>query len=282
MLRVSKILNADVVYPKGNFLNFWERVLFTIWTIKFYLTSNYDIYHSNSFSTSMFLPLVKLRGRKAIMTLHGEGKDLIGGGMLNTLKISKLLAWLVLNIWPFDLKFSAAKYKDFATVGNGVDVGEFDKVKEIKHKEFRIFWIGRRYDQIKGVKYLEEAVKGLDVDLDIGENIYGEEKIKRFKAADLFVLPSLSEGLPLVLLEAMAAKLPIITTDVGDCRKIVEAARCGIVVKSAKNLRPAIIKMMRSENIKKMGERGYEYVRKNYTWDKVANIYHSYYRRFNS
>src|SRR3990167_8106050 len=77
--QVAKILKADIFYPKNNVFNFWNRVLFTLWTIKFYLTSDYDIYHSHTFSTDLFLPIVKLRGRKAVITLHGIGKNLIGG-----------------------------------------------------------------------------------------------------------------------------------------------------------------------------------------------------------
>ncbi len=287
VLQVSKILKADIIAPnlinpKFNFFNFWHRIWFSLWTIKFFLTSNYDLYHSHTFSTSVFLPLVKLRGKKAVITLHGLGKNMITGGILNKLGIPKFLMWLILDVWSYDLRFSAGKYKNFITVGNGVNANEYDRVNKIKHNKFRIFWIGRKYDPIKGVKYLEEAVKGLDVDLDIAENIYGAEKIKRFKSADLFVLPSLSEGFPIVLLEAMAAKLPIIATDVGDCKKLIEKAHCGIIIKSVDDLRPAILKMMESKDLVKMGERGYEYVKKNYTWDKVAAVYHSAYCRFNT
>lgn len=49
---------------------------------------------------------------------------------------------------------------------------------------------------------------------------------------DIFVLPSLYEGLPLVLLEAMAASLPIVTTDVGGVRHAVRDGVNGIVVKT--------------------------------------------------
>lgn len=282
VLQVSKILNADIIYPKNiNFFNFWNRVGFTLWTIKFYLTSDYDLYHSHSFSSSVFLPLAKLRGKKVAITIHGTGNGLIGANILNFLGVSKFLMFLVLYVWPCDYKFSAADLKGFITVGNGVNILEFDAVKAKKDpKKFKIFWIGRKYDPVKGVKYLEQAVKEIDnskIILDIAENIYGEEKIKRFMQADLFVLPSLSEGLPLTLLEAMAAKLPVIATDVGDCRQLVEKANAGIIIEpgNVTALKTAIIEMMKSTA--NFGQNGYNFVKKNYSWEKVSQIYQKTY-----
>ena len=49
-------------------------------------------------------------------------------------------------------------------------------------------------------------------------------------AADLFVLPSLSEGLPLALLEAMFAARPIVATDVGEVRSTLDDGRAGVIV----------------------------------------------------
>jgi glycosyltransferase involved in cell wall biosynthesis len=49
-------------------------------------------------------------------------------------------------------------------------------------------------------------------------------------AADLFVLPSLSEGLPLALLEAMFAGCPIVATDVGQVRVALANGTAGVLV----------------------------------------------------
>ncbi len=49
-------------------------------------------------------------------------------------------------------------------------------------------------------------------------------------AADLFVMPSLSEGLPLAILEAMAAKVPIVATAVGGVPELIQPGRTGWLV----------------------------------------------------
>ncbi len=49
-------------------------------------------------------------------------------------------------------------------------------------------------------------------------------------AADLFALPSLSEGLPLSLLEAMFAARPIVASDVGDVRIVLDGGETGLLV----------------------------------------------------
>jgi glycosyltransferase involved in cell wall biosynthesis len=59
------------------------------------------------------------------------------------------------------------------------------------------------------------------------------EDVPRFLAAlDLFVLPSLTEGTSIALLEAMAARLPVIATDVGGNRPVLDDGRAGVLVPS--------------------------------------------------
>jgi glycosyltransferase involved in cell wall biosynthesis len=54
-----------------------------------------------------------------------------------------------------------------------------------------------------------------------------------FSAADAFIMSSLSEGLPVSLLQAFSLGIPAIVTDVGGMAEVVRLARAGIIVPSA-------------------------------------------------
>ncbi len=56
-----------------------------------------------------------------------------------------------------------------------------------------------------------------------------EALIEIYKATDIFVLPSMLEGLALVSVEAMAARLPVVTTDAPGCRDVVEHGVTGLI-----------------------------------------------------
>jgi len=51
------------------------------------------------------------------------------------------------------------------------------------------------------------------------------------RRADIFTLPSLDEGMPISLLEAVAAKVPVVVTAVGDIPKLIADGSCGLIVK---------------------------------------------------
>jgi len=57
-----------------------------------------------------------------------------------------------------------------------------------------------------------------------------DDVVELLAAADLFVLSSLSEGVSIALLEAMAMRLPVVVTDVGGNRDVVEDGVSGLIV----------------------------------------------------
>jgi glycosyltransferase involved in cell wall biosynthesis len=67
---------------------------------------------------------------------------------------------------------------------------------------------------------LEASVRFLGLRSDVG---------RLLAAADLFLLTSVSEGIPLTLIEAMAAGLPVVATDVGGVAEVVENGRTGLL-----------------------------------------------------
>lgn len=89
---------------------------------------------------------------------------------------------------------------------------------------------------------------------------------------DLFILPSLWEGLPYVLLEAMAAGLPIVTTDVDGVREMITDGREGIVVPSrnAHALAAAVIDLMgNSARRADLGVKGAQVVKERFSLDAM-------------
>jgi glycosyltransferase involved in cell wall biosynthesis len=65
----------------------------------------------------------------------------------------------------------------------------------------------------------------------LGAKVYGAEKLKVFEKADIFVLPSYSEGFSTAMLEAMAAGLPVIVTAVGAAPEVIKDGVNGYVIK---------------------------------------------------
>lgn len=93
---------------------------------------------------------------------------------------------------------------------------------------------------------------------------------------DAFVLPSFKEGLPMALLEAMAAKVPVIATKVGAVPKLIEDGVSGILIppKDPQAIADAAIEVLSDEQGSlKMARKGFERVRDHYSSATMAQKY---------
>ena len=105
-------------------------------------------------------------------------------------------------------------------------------------EDLRLVIIGEGGDR----KLLERKIAGLKLQSHVllpGYQKYAKKYLKYF---DAFVISSLTEGLPISLLEAMQARVPIISTRVGGIPEVLENGEAGLLVDSGKisELRDAI------------------------------------------
>ena len=195
-------------------------------------------------------------------------------------------------------------------VYNCIDIGKFDDVMLRSAQEVReefglnsectvIMTVGR-FDLPKGYEYLIRAIPGVIRECQMVKFILiGDGALKHnmemlshklnvsdctiftgfrddvpelLKICDIFVLPSLGEGLPLSALEAMVCSKPVIATDVMGNNEVVKDDETGILVPSQNPgaLTNAILTLVKDKELAKcMGRRGRERVIKLFSLEKM-------------
>ena len=189
---------------------------------------------------------------------------------------------------------------------NGVDLdyiermkkatSSFDKEIELSSKNSFLF-VGR-LEKNKGIDYLLKAFNAISDDFDVELLIVGDgTQRKRLESSnkdrrvrflgivsdevlfqlydrvDIFVFPTLYEGLPSVILEAMACNLPVISTDTGGVPAAVDEKNGFLIPPgNVEALKSAMIKFLRlpEEKREEMGRNSYELVESKFTWPKIA------------
>jgi len=102
--------------------------------------------------------------------------------------------------------------------------------------------------------------------------LFGDAKISMLRSASAFVLASISEGMPMTVLEAWGYRLPVIMTP--ECN-IPEGFEVGAAVRVDPNLESlktglGLLFGMTDANRQAMGEAGRQLVQKRFTWDLAA------------
>jgi glycosyltransferase involved in cell wall biosynthesis len=100
--------------------------------------------------------------------------------------------------------------------------------------------------------------------------------------ADAYVMSSAWEGMPMVLLEAGAAGLPIVATGVGGNQEVVQEGVNGFLVPPSDDqaLAAAMLRLMALPEAERraMGARGHDHVRQHYALGRVVDRYEAVYR----
>ena len=174
------------------------------------------------------------------------------------------------SVGSFLKDYFKVDFSKIEVIGNGIDLNLFSSFRKAETGKRLVLGTIARLDKIKGHIYLLKALKemkdngrdlpdlilvgdgpermnlesyikenGLDNVVLVGEAV---EVGKYLKKMDVFVLPSLSEGLGIAVIEAIAAGKPVIAGNVGGIKELVRDGETGILVTPGdeKALRAAI------------------------------------------
>jgi glycosyltransferase involved in cell wall biosynthesis len=201
------------------------------------------------------------------------------------------------------IRFTGIDRNKIVEIPNGIDINYISQMKSRKEKPFKlrarnVFLCVARLMENKGIDILIKAFNEIysyhDVELLIVGEGYKKKELKElvqtdrirftgripdedlfflYSQANLFVFPTLYEGMPTVILEAMACGLPVIATDIGAISTMVIGEN-GFIIPPGdiKALKHAMIRFLKlpEEKRREMGRNSYELVRSKFTWPKIA------------
>lgn len=252
----------------------------------YFITQRPSVVHANVGSMLHIMLAAKLaRIPKKLYTVHNEAKLLFGNS-----KFKKMIyksAFLNFGFVPIAIcdtvkktlinEFSL-KSEYIPCVKNGVDINKF-RFERMAHHKVRIISVGSLY-QIKNHQAIIDAFAELYSEnkelrlLILGEGVqreFLEGKIDKYnlkevvslpgikkdvasylQASDIYVSASLTEGLPLSILEAMSCGLPVVATNAGGTVDIVKNNVNGIIVSrsDSKELKNALEKLLNNDDLR--------------------------------
>jgi glycosyltransferase involved in cell wall biosynthesis len=195
-----------------------------------------------------------------------------------------------------------------AYIPHGVEPRFFISREYHSSESLRLLYAGTWLDQ-RGIFYIRDALRnvapqipgltmtfaGCGVPPEEIQRFFGTELAGRivvcsvvaaermqelYAEHDIFLFPSLMEGLPLVLLEAMASGMPVITTETCGMTDVVEDRFNGLLVPpaNASAIEEGILRLAGSVELRqKLGEAARETM-KRYTWERAAKQLEALYR----
>ncbi|MDP3066532.1 MAG: glycosyltransferase family 4 protein, partial [Methanobacteriaceae archaeon] len=266
------------------------RGIFFLFSAFLKLSSMVRRYHIDLIHAHFILPpglisvlVGKLHDKKTAVTIHGS--DIY---IQSKKPFLKQLTRYVLKNTDYVLVVNEAIRKEVLKMGissekvyltpNAVDVEKFNPQNQlppdvaVNGNKPTLLFVGNLVNQ-KGVKYLLKAKKQLEVDselLIVGDGPLKGELEQEAKgipgviflgarrdveliipSADLMVLPSVSEGFPITILESLSSGVPVVATNVGGVAEIVKK-EVGLVVEPAdpKALAEAIDNLLKNDKLR--------------------------------
>ena len=275
-----------------------------------------DVIHTNIgslFHVMVMSKILNIKGR--LYTVHNEAKLLYGESKLRK-KVYKL-AFSFFGFEPVAICNSikesfveafGSNYENMYTINNGVDIERFkpsDLSIDSQQIQFintgTMYWIKNQKEIIEAFSVIAKKYSNVKLTI-LGdgqernnlENLVKEKEILNkvympgicknvedyLKSADVYISSSLTEGLPLSMLEAMACGLPIITSNVGGCVDIVKTDLNGIVYRkqNTKELINAMDRIIKNTSYRKSLAKNSRSMAESWSEKKCAEKYLNLYK----
>jgi len=277
-------------------------------------TDQVDLIHTHGYKADLYGYLAARREAKPIVaTCHNWVGGTAALGIYNRLDRMALRKFngvaAVSNAVAGQLRDARIADNKIHTIANGIDIDKycgaepawFGSSPAAKGKTIGIV---ARLDLQKGFEYLLQAIAGLtNSHPDLRLVIVGEgpdqgaiqsmadrlnltprivfagqraDMANVYAGFDIFVLPSLNEGLPMTVLEAMAASRPVIASNVGAIHTVVRDGETGLLVdpKDVVGLRAALDRLLSDPELSsRLAIQGNAWVRRHFTSDAMAENY---------
>ncbi|MBU1929306.1 MAG: glycosyltransferase family 4 protein [Candidatus Omnitrophota bacterium] len=286
------------------------KILSSLFRLQPYIEDNHiDIIHSHTRVTQVLGCLVKKYSHIAhVTTCHGFFKNRLSRRIFPCWG-DKVIA-ISEQVEEHLIRDFGLKKEQIRLVNNGIDVDKF-KIQSLKIKEDArkrlglkkgpVAGIVARLSNVKGHIYLIRAIRQAKLKFPEAQLlIVGEGKIKNdllrltreldltdsviflanvtdtrevLSAMDVFVLPSLKEGLGLGLMEAMACGLAVIGTDVGGIKSLIRDRENGILVKPAdENSLAQAISELFSDPLKResLGAKASDFIKNKFSLERMV------------
>ncbi len=278
----------------------FEAVWHTLLSVLHIAFHRPDVVHIHNIGPGMFAPLLRLMGLRVVLTYHSPNyeHDKWNGPARWLLrqceKISLHCSNRIIFVNKYQMEKCGALDKS-VFIPNGIDpvtrstATSFLEKHGIRQGNY-LLAVGRLTPE-KGLEYLVEAANRLpqvqqlviagasDHDsayreqlekLDTGKKVVftgftsGEDLRQLYSHARCFVLPSVNEGFPMVMLEAMAYGLPILCSDIPGTRQVELPEEDYFTVRDVDSLCAAITRLLDSPNEPQ------HYDLEKYDWKSIA------------
>lgn len=279
----------------------FEAVWHTLLSVLHIMLHRPDVVHIHNIGPGMFAPIIRLMRLPVVLTYHSPNYEHAKWNaparwlLRQCEKISLRFSNRVIFVNKYQMEKCGALDKS-VFIPNGIDpvtrstASTFLDKHGIRQGEY-LLAVGRLTPE-KGLEYLVEAAGRLpqvqqvviagasDHDsayrellesLDVNKKVIftgftsGEDLRQLYSHARLFVLPSVNEGFPMVLLEAMAYGLPILCSDIPGTRQVDLPEHDYFTVRDVDSMCNAITRHLAAPNTFQ------HYELKHYDWQSIAS-----------